>query len=56
MLVIFSVSTTATGGLCRHAAAFPLSYDKPSREHVRVSMSIPAKNEESVGIIFALDR
>ena len=27
VLLIFSVSTTATGGLCRHAAAFPLSFD-----------------------------
>ena len=40
VLLTFSVSTTATGGLCRHAAAFSLSYaiTTPSRGVSRCKM------------------
>ena len=56
VLLIFSVSTTATGGLCRHAAAFPLSDDNPITRTRRINEYPGKKNEESVGIIFALCR
>ena len=51
VLLIFSVSTTATGDLCRHAAAFPLSYDNTIARARRVN-EYPGEKMKKVWELF----